>query len=378
MKHSYLFHLSLIILFLVGCTTQPTSKFTLDPQDFQKKIDGKTTGLYILKNDKGMEFAVTNYGARAVGLMAPDRNGQFGDVLTGFKTLDEYIDCPEPFHGPVVGRVGNRIAKGKFTLDGKTYSVPVNNGPNHLHGGPEGFHHQVWEVINVTENSIDLRHVSVDGEMGYPGELTVDLRYELTNENELILSYKATTNQKTVVNLTWHPFFNLAGEGSTINDHLLMINADHYTPVDATLIPLGKHAPVANTPFDFRTAKPIGRDLSEQANNIQLQHGAGYDHNWVLNTQPGESMRLAARLEDPTSGRVMEIRTEELGLQFYGGNFFDGSTTGKNGKSHIYRGAMALEPQMFPDAPNQPNFPSIVLEPGEVYQTQSVYHFSTN
>lgn len=368
--------LALLALLLAGCATNTSSKFQLNPADFEQTIDGKETGLYILHNRAGMEIAITNYGARAVGLLVPDRSGEFGDVITGFNTLDGFTKSPEGFHGPVVGRVGNRIARGKFSLDGKQYTLPINNEPNHLHGGPGGFHAQVWEVVEYTDTMLDLRHVSVEGEMGYPGTLTVDLRYEITNENEIILSYKATTDQKTVVNLTWHPFFNLAGEGTTINDHTLQINADRYTPVDNTLIPLGQHASVAGTPFDFRTPKPIGRDLDQQESNTQLHHGAGYDHNWVLNTKPGETLRFAARVEEPQSGRVMEIFTEELGIQFYGGNFFNGKTTGKNDKPHIYRGAMALEPQMFPDAPNQEAFPSITLEPGEVYQTRSVYQFS--
>lgn len=260
--------LGLVALLFLGCSENSGSKFSLNPEDFQKTIEGEETGLYILQNEQGMEIAITNYGARAVGLLVPDRAGKFGDVITGFKTLDGFIESPEAFHGPVVG--------------------------------------------------------------------------------------------------------------TTINAHLLQINADRYTPVDDTLIPLGQHAVVENTPFDFRSPKPIGRDLDQQTNNAQLQHGSGYDHNWVLNTEPGETLHFAARVEEPVSGRVMEIFTEEPGLQFYGGNFFDGGTTGKNGKPHIYRGAMALEPQMFPDAPNQKAFPSIILEPGELYQTQSIYRFSVS
>jgi aldose 1-epimerase len=350
--------------------------FAFEANDFRKTIGGKTTGLYILQNSRGMKVAVTSYGARTVGILAPDRHGVFGDVITGFNTLDEYIACPEPFHGPIVGRVGNRIAGGTFTLDGRTYSLPINNGPNQLHGGSEGFHTRVWDVNAVTDRSIDLQYVSADGEMGYPGNVTVDVRYELNDNNELTLIYQATTDKKTVVNLTWHPFFNLGGEGTTINDHILQINADKYTPVDETLIPLGKNVTVENTPFDFRVPKAIGRDLPQQENNVQLKHGAGYDHNWVLARPDDKSMFLAARVEEPESGRVMEILTQEPGLQFYGGNFFDGGTTGKNGLKHIYRGAMALEPQKFPDAPNQKDFPSIVLEKGEVYRTSSIYRFS--
>lgn len=363
-------------MLLTGCrTTAPTTKFRLQPRDFRQTIDGKQTDLFVLKNSNGMEVAITSYGARTVGILVPDRNGTFGDVVTGFNTLEEYIACPEPFHGPIVGRVGNRIAGGTFTLDGKVYRLPINNGPNQLHGGSEGFHNQVWDVRKVTGSCVDLHYLSKDGEMGYPGNLGVDLRYELTDGNALILTYKATADQKTVVNLTWHPFFNLAGEGTTINDHILQINADEYTPVDETLIPLGQNEPVENTPFDFRAAKAIGRDLGLQKSNTQLKHGAGYDHNWVLNRPHDDSLFLAARLSEPTSGRVMEIYTQEPGLQFYGGNFFDGKTNGKTGLPQIYRGALALETQKFPDAPNQKAFPSIILDKDEVYETRSVYKF---
>ncbi|MBF0197207.1 MAG: galactose mutarotase [Planctomycetes bacterium] len=349
----------------------------LDPQAFQKVIEGKKTKLYTLKNNKGMRVSFTNYGARVVSILAPDRKGQFCDVVTGFPTLDEYISCPEPFHGPIVGPVGNRIASGKFNIDGVTYQLPINNGVNHLHGGPKGFHHQAWDVVDVGDQFIHLHILSKDGELGYPGNLHVDLRYELSHKNEIILSYRARTDKKTVVNLTWHPFFNLAGEGNTINDHRLMINADRFTPVDKTLIPLGRHDSVTGTPFDFRTAKAIGRDLHKQKDCIQLQHGAGYDHNWVLNNSKGKGLNLAARVEEPTSGRALEVYTQEPGLQFYGGNFFDGKTKGKNGQAHIYRGAMALETQQFPDSINQKGFSDIILNPGEEYKTQSIYAFST-
>lgn len=362
---------------VAGCSTQNAieTKFGMKRADFQKTIDGKQTDLYILQNSKGMEVAVMNYGARVVGILTQDKSGAFEDVTTGFNTLDEYIACPEPFHGALIGRVGNRIKVGAFALDGEEYTLPINNDPNHLHGGPKGFHNQVWDVASVTATAIDLHYVSPDGEMGYPGSLSVDVRYELTEDNEVLITYKATTDKKTVCNLTWHPFFNLAGEGTPINDHLLQINADNYTPVDVTLIPLGENVSVADTPFDFRVAKSIGRDLGQQEANEQLKHGFGYDHNWVLSRPADTSMFLAGTLTEPTSGRVMEIYTQEPGLQFYGGNFFDGKVTGKNGKAHIYRGALALETQKFPDAPNQPAFPSIVLDKGETYQTRSIYKF---
>lgn len=365
----------LIVNFLVGCGIAPKSTFKFERNDFVQAVDGKNTDLFILKNSNGLEMAVTSYGARAVGISVPDASGKFEDVISGFNTLDEYINCPEPFHGPIVGPVGNRIARGKFRFDGKEYTLPINNGLNHLHGGPKGLHHRVWDVKQRTPDSITLHYFAKDGEAGYPGNREFTARYKLTEDNEVVISYWATTDKKTVVNLTWHPFFNLAGEGTTINNHILEINADYYTPVDETLIPLGENAVVENTPFDFRKPKAIGRDLNQQETNIQLQHGAGYDHNWVLNRPADHSMAFAARVTEPISGRVMEIYTQEPGLQFYGGNFFDGKTAGKNGKSQIYRGAMALETQKFPDAPNQPNFPSVILKPGETYSTESIYLF---
>ena len=368
--------LAMVGALVTGCTTTKQSgRLQLNKAEFVTTIDGKRTDLYVLKNSNGVEVAITNYGARTVGISVPDKNGQFEDVISGFNTLDEYISCPEPFHGPIVGRVGNRIARGTFTLDGKEYKVSINNGPNHLHGGLKGFHHRVWDVTSVSDKAIDLHYLSKDGEMGYPGNLSVDVRYALNDKNELSISYKAVTDKKTVVNLTWHTFFNLAGEGTTINDHIMEINADAYTPVDDTLIPFGKNVTVKNTPFDFRKPKAIGRDLDQQKNNTQLKHGAGYDHNWVLKRPDDTSMAFAARITEPRSGRIMEIYTQEPGLQFYGGNFFDGKTNGKNGQPQIHRGAMALETQKFPDAPNQPNFPSVVLKPGEVYETSSIYRF---
>ena len=321
--------------------------------------------------------AITNYGGRVVSLCVPGRNGEMGDVVLGFSSIEAYRKAKEPFHGAIIGRVGNRIAKGKFTLDGVEYKLPLNNGANHLHGGPEGFHNQVWDVKAVTDSSIMLTYLSKDGEMGYPGNLDVEVQYTLTSANEVKIDYKATTDKATPVNLTNHAFYNLAGEGNgTINDQLLTINADQYTPVDSTMIPLGENEPVEGTPFDFRKAKPIGQDLHLQSENKQLKHGLGYDHNFVLNKTEAGKMEWAATVVDPASGRKMEIFTEEPGLQFYGGNFMDGTDVGKSGESYKYRESFALETQHFPDSPNRPNFPSIILKPGEVYHTSSVYRFS--
>lgn len=307
-----------------------------------------------------------------MSLCVPDRKGELGDVVLGFSSIDGYLKAKEVFYGAIIGRVGNRIAKGKFMLEGKEYTLPLNNGANHLHGGPSGFHNVIWDVKAVTDSSIVLTYLSKDGEMGYPGNLNVNVQYTLTSQNEVVIDYRATTDKSTPVNLTNHAFYNLAGEANgTINNHMLVINADLYTPVDSTLIPLGENTPVDGTPFDFRKAKPIGKDLHLQSENEQLKHGSGYDHNFVLNRMKYDVMSWAATVVDLQSGRKMEIFTKEPGLQFYGGNFMDGSDTGKYGKTFNYRESFALEPQHFPDSPNQKNFPSVILHPGEVYHQTS-------
>jgi aldose 1-epimerase len=365
------------ILFLfVFCTYNSKEKFVLKATDFQKTIDGKVTNLYLLKNDQ-IKVYITNYGGRIVSILTPDRSGQIGDVVLGFKSIDDYLSANGPYHGALIGRVGNRIAKGKFKLGSETYSLPINNNENHLHGGPEGFNNQVWEVKAADDSSITMNYFSSDGEMGYPGNLDVEVMYSLNDENELLITYKATTDKSTPVNLTNHAFFNLAGEANgTINDHLLKLNADHFTPVDKTLIPLGENRSVEGTPFDFRTPKTIGRDLNLQETDLQMEYGGGYDHNFVLNKKKDGEMSLAAYVIDPKSGRRMDIFTEEPGIQFYGGNFMDGSDIGKYGKKFLYRESFALETQHFPDSPNQPSFPNTILNPGEVYQSKSVYKFS--
>ena len=367
--------ISFLFLF-VFCTYNSKEEFVLKASDFQKTIDGKVTNLYLLKNDK-IQVYITNYGGRIVSILTPDRYGQMGDVVLGFKSIDDYLSANGPYHGALIGRVGNRIAKGKFTLDGKTYSLPINNNQNHLHGGPEGFNNRVWEVKAVDQSSISMNYLSKDGEMGYPGNLDVQVKYSLNNENELLISYKATTDKSTPVNLTNHAFFNLAGEASgTINDHLLRLNADNFTPVDETLIPIGENRSVEGTPFDFRIPKTIGRDLNQQNTNTQMNYGGGYDHNFVLNKENEGEMSLAGYVIDPKTGRRMDIFTEEPGIQFYGGNFMDGSDIGKYGKKFLYRESFALETQHFPDSPNQPSFPNIILLPGDIYETKSIYKFS--
>lgn len=369
--------LTFIILTFVYCERPKKEKNVLETSNFRTQIKGKKTNLYLLKNDQ-IHVYITNYGGRIVSLLTPDKMGEMGDVVLGFKSIADYQKANTPYHGCLIGRYGNRIALGKFELNGKIYELPINNNENHLHGGPEGFHNQVWKVVSANENSIVMTYLSKNGEMGYPGNLRVEVTYAINDKNELSISYKATTDKATPVNLTNHAFFNLAGEAKgSINDHLLMINADHFIPVDQGLIPLGEIRSVAGTPFDFRSTKTIGRDLNQQVSDTQLTHGGGYDHNFVLKKESPGTMSLAARVIDPKSGRQMEIFTQEPGIQFYGGNFMDGSDVGKYGTKFDYRASFALETQHFPDSPNQTTFPSTILKPGETYQTKSIYKFST-
>ena len=366
---------ALLLSLFVFCEAAKKEEFVLKASNFQTLIKGKRTDLYLLKNEK-IEVYITNYGGRIVSLLTPDKSGLMGDVVLGFKSIANYLKANTPFHGCLIGRYGNRIAKGKFELDEKIYNLPINNNENHLHGGIEGFHNQVWEVVAVDQSSIVLTYLSEDGEMGYPGNLMVEVTYAI-NDNEFSIAYKATTDKATPINMTNHAFFNLAGEAKgSINDHLLMINADHFTPVGEGLIPLGEIRAVAGTPFDFTKVKTIGRDLNQLESDTQLKLGGGYDHNFVLNKESYGSMSLAARVIDPKSGRQMDIMTEEPGIQFYGGNFMNGSDIGKYDTKFDYRASFALETQHYPDSPNQPNFPNTILKPGETYQTKSIYKFS--
>lgn len=343
---------------------------------FETEINGKETDLFKLENDQGMEIYITNYGGRIVSWLVPDRQGQLDDIVLGYDSIDGFLNSNEVYFGALIGRHGNRIAQGSFELDGREYSLATNNPPNHLHGGPEGFHNVVWDAQQISEKHLRLEYYSVDGEEGYPGNLHVQVHYILNNNNELMIDYTAVTDQKTVVNLTNHAFFNLGGAASgTINNHQLLINADRYTPVDSTLIPTGEIVPVSGTPFDFTSQKEIGADL--EADNEQLKHGLGYDHNFVLNRETEDKLELAVSVHEPESGRVMEILTTEPGLQFYGGNFLDGLDVGREGKPYEFRTAFCLEPQHFPDAPNQRDFPSTELDTDEIYHTVSVYRFST-
>ncbi len=344
-----------------------------DTTEFGGEMDGKAVKLYTLSNGKGLTATITNYGGRVVSLTVPDKNGKPVDVVLGFASAAQYRASTEPYYGATIGRVGNRIAKGKFELDGKSYSIFTNNGQNTLHGGKKGFQDVVWEAEQSSDSSLVLRYHSPDGEENFPGNLDIKVTYTATANNGLRFDYEATTDKRTPVNLTNHAFFNLNGEGAgTINNHLLQINADQFTPVDSTLIPLGKQAAVKNTPFDFTTAQTIGSRVDQ--NDEQLQFGGGYDHNFVLNK--GRKYGLAATVTGDKSGIVMQIFTDQPGLQFYGGNFMKGQNSLKSGVKDDYRTSIALETQHFPDAVNQPNFPSIILDPGKVYKTSSEYVFS--
>jgi aldose 1-epimerase len=352
------------------------SCFSLMATDFQKTINGKQVGLYFLKNGQ-LEVAITNYGGRIVSLCAPSRNGEMADVVLGFKSIDDYLKAKGIYHGAIIGRVAGRIAGGKFDLNGSTYSLPLNSPPNHLHGGIDGFHNQVWDVSSVTDTSIVLSYLSVDNEMGYPGNLTVKAIYTLNSKNELSLELTAITDKSTPINLTNHAFFNLAGEGSgTILNHDLTIPAKYICPVGADKIPTGKLMSVKNTPFDFRKPKPIGKDLILEKTDEQLKFASGYDHHFVLSKKKNNVMKLATSVVDPQSGRKMEVYTNEPCIHFFTGNFFNGSDIGKMGKPINYRESFALETQRFPFVPNQKSFPAIILNPGEKYSAKTVYCFS--
>lgn len=343
---------------------------------FGNMADGQAIDLYTLTNLHGMQVGITNYGGRVVSIQVPDRSGQMADVVLGFDDLQGYLG-DNPFFGAIVGRYANRIAKGRFTLDGVEYKLPVNDGPNSLHGGLKGFDKRVWTAQEITtpQPALELTYLSKDGEEGYPGDLNVKVVYTLTDDNELKIDYSATTDKDTVLNLTNHSYFNLAGAGNgDILKQVIMINADRFTPVDATLIPTGELREVAGTPFDFRQPTAIGARIN--ADDQQLKFGKGYDHNFVLNRE-GSGLVLAARVTDPESGRVLEVLTTQPGLQFYTGNFLDGTIHGKGGKVYGHRSAFCLETQHFPDSPNHPSFPSTELKPGETYHEVTVFKFST-
>jgi aldose 1-epimerase len=343
---------------------------------------GEAVSVYTLKNAHGIELQVLDYGGIILSLTVPDRSGRSADVVLGLDSLADYVRA-SPYFGAIIGRYGNRIARGRFTLDGRTYTLARNNGPNHLHGGVRGFDKVVWDVSPFKRHDrsgLVLHYTSPDGEEGYPGTLRVTVTYTLTEANELIFDYHATTDRPTPINLTQHSYFNLAGDGPGRGDvlgHVLMINADRFTPVDSTLIPTGELRRVAATPFDFRTPTAIGARIDQD--DEQLRHGRGYDHNFVLNQDGGDrraDLPLAARVYEPTSGRVLEIYTTEPGLQFYSGNYLDGTLHGKHGVVYRHHAGFALETQHFPDSPNHPQFPSTILVPGADYRSRTLLRFS--
>lgn len=367
----------ILSLLLAACARQTANTPQLpDAAAFETEVDGRPVALYTLANGTGFTVQITNYGARVVSILAPDRNGAYADVAVGCESIGRYLDEDGArFSGPVVGRVANRIAHGRFTLDGEEYRLPQNDNGNSLHGGEKGLDSRVWTVDAHSADSVAMHYVSPDGEEGYPGELTVRVTYTVTDDNALRIDYRATCDRPTVVNLSNHSLFNLGGEGSgSILEHELRIDADATTPVDSLLIPTGRIAPVDGTPFDFRIPTAIGARID--TDDRQLRNGHGYDHNWVLGGFTGE-VRLVASLYDPASGRFMEILTDQPGMQFYSGNFFNELSRGKFGRKIGYRGAVALETQNFPDAPNRPQFPSARLLPGETYSQTCIYRFGS-
>jgi aldose 1-epimerase len=372
----------------VGCTsppepapqpqTQPQVTGSVSREPFGTK-EGIQVDLYTLRSAKGLEAKITNYGGIVVSLKVPDRNGQTGDVVLGFDSLDGYLSPAyaksNPYFGALIGRYGNRIGKARFTLGGKTYKLAANNGPNHLHGGVKGYDKVVWEArpLQGEEPALELHYLSKDGEEGYPGNLNITAVYSLTGDNALKVDFTATTDRETVVNLTHHSYFNLGGKGDILG-HEVEIKADTFTPVDSTLIPTGELRPVKGTPFDFNTPTAIGARIND--NDEQLKFGKGYDHNWVITKGAGE-LGLMARVYEASTGRVMEVYSTEPGLQFYSGNFLDGTLTGKGGWVYQFRNGFCMEPQHYPDSPNKPKFPPVVLKPGDTYRNTILYKFST-
>jgi len=343
-------------------------------ESFKGVHKGKATSLYTLKNNNGLVAQVTNYGAIIVSIHVPDREGNFKDIVQGYDTIREYIDGNDPYMGAVCGRCANRIARGKFSLQGKEYTLAVNNGPNHLHGGITGFSKVVWDVVKKTDSSVKMEYVSPDGEEGYPGKVKVAVTYTLTDDNELRLDFDATTDKPTVVNLASHSYFNLAGEGSgSVYDQELMINGDFFTPTDDSNVPTGEIRPVKGTPMDFTIPRKIGAGID--MDDTQIKYGAGYDHNWVLKHRTG-TLGLAVVAHDPATGRIMEVYTTQPGVQFYSANWID-NEKGKGGKKYQRRWAFCLETQHFADAVNKPHFPSTILNPGDEYKHTCIYKFTT-
>ncbi|KAA6352589.1 Aldose 1-epimerase [termite gut metagenome] len=365
------------IVALLICSCGDKSGLTLsglDPKNFQTEVDHAATNLYVLKNKSGMEVCITNFGARIVSIMVPDGNGEMEDVVLGFDNINDYVNVPSDF-GASIGRYANRIKEGRFVIDGNTIQLPQNNYGHSLHGGPEGWQYQVYEAKPVNEASIEMIRISPDGDANYPGNVTAKVTYTLAEDNAIDIQYEATTDKKTIINMTNHSYFNLSGnpEASIVND-ILYVNADQFTPVDSTFMTTGEILPVAGTPMDFTTSKAIGADI-DNYDYVQLKNGNGYDHNWVLNTA-GDITKLAVKLTSPVTGITLEVYTNEPGIQVYTGNFLDGTAKGKKGIVYQQRTAICLETQHYPDSPNKSDWPSVVLEPGQTYHSQCIYKFS--
>lgn len=370
--------LTLSVLFLMGCASNVTetklTKSGLNPDNFLGEVDGKPTNLYKLVNYNGMEACITNYGGRLVSLMVPDSKGEFKDVVLGHDSLDDYVNIDGNF-GATIGRYGNRINQGRFTLGEETYQLPQNNYGHCLHGGPKGFHNSVWVARQVNDSILQLNLSSPDGEAGFPGNVEVTVIYKLTSDNALHINYEATTDKPTILNLTNHSYFNLSGDPSKdILNETMYFDASGFTPIDSTFMTTGEIRSVEGTPFDFRSGKIIGEGINSDYD--QIKNGLGYDHNMVLD-HPGNIQNVAARVSDPDSGIILEVFTDEPGIQFYAGNFLNGEVKGKKGISYPYRSALCLETQHFPDSPNKPGWPTVEVNPGEIYRSSCIYKFKT-
>ncbi len=364
-------------LFVAACTPkaeQPTDSGLLRT-NFQTEVGGKKTDLYTLRNKNNMEVCVTNFGGRIVSVMVPDKDGKMQDVVLGFDSIQDYITKPSDF-GASIGRYANRINQGQFTLDSIEYQLPQNNYGHCLHGGPNGFQYRVFDAVQPNPQEVELTYVAADGEEGFPGNITCKVLMKLTDDNAIDIRYEAETDKPTIVNMTNHSYFNLDGDAANNADHLLMVDADYYTPVDSTFMTTGEIAPVEGTPMDFRTPTPVGARINDY-DFVQLKNGNGYDHNWVLNAK-GDISRKCALLESPKTGIVLDVYTNEPGIQVYAGNFLDGSLTGKKGITYNQRASVCLETQKYPDTPNKPEWPSAVLRPGEKYMSQCIFKFSVD
>lgn len=364
-------------LLMAACTpkAEKTTDSGLLQSNFQTEVDGKKTDLFTLRNKNNMEVCITNFGGRIVSVMVPDKDGQMRDVVLGFDSIQDYISKPSDF-GASIGRYANRINQGKFTLDGVEYQLPRNNYGHCLHGGPQGFQYRVFDAELLNPQELQLTYRAEDGEEGFPGNITCKVLMKLTDDNAIDIQYEAETDKPTIVNMTNHSYFNLEGDAGNNSGHLLMVDADYYTPVDSTFMTTGEIVPVEGTPMDFRTPTPVGERINDY-DFVQLKNGNGYDHNWVLNTK-GDETRKCASLKSPKTGIVLDVYTNEPGIQVYAGNFLDGSLTGKKGITYNQRASVCLETQKYPDTPNKPEWPSAVLRPGEKYMSQCIFKFSVD